>query len=241
MSTSTRPKPFDFSTVSILNPAVPGGTLIVSDVSVDVLPWTSDSRIQSGMQSGIQNGGDRNFLPPSNEVNEVKGTNQADTLRGTRLPEVFYGRDGDDRLWGAGGDDIMYGEQGDDLLSGSVGNDTLFGGEGSDVLRGGSGGDNLQGDLGNDILVGGGGRDLFNVQGIGGRDVIRYYVDGVDLFGISDFDVRGLQIVQQGKDTALRLGNRTLAIVQNVQAGLITREDFAVATPVPLTATDGGN
>jgi Ca2+-binding RTX toxin-like protein len=174
---------------------------------------------------------DRLLLAPENQI---KGTKQSETVRGTETSDAMSGLDGDDTLLGLGGGDIISGDRGKDTLIGGTGGDFLYGGRGQDVLRGGRDADYLQGDEGSDILVGGAGEDQFYIQKLGGRDLIKDYVDGVDNLAIGDFEFKDLQIVQQGQNTAIRFENRTFAVLQNVQASSLTAEDFRL--PLPIVA-----
>lgn len=89
----------------------------------------------------------------------------------------------------------MEGCDGLDRLLGASGDDLLRGGAGNDALNGGADQDILQGDLGRDTLTGGTEADVFrfldvsdSTVGLGGRDVIGDFEDGVDLIDLSMID-----------------------------------------------------
>ena len=86
----------------------------------------------------------------------------------------------DNVLTGNAGSNGLYGRQGDDLLRGEDGDDFLFGGFGDDRIVGGLGNDLMRGDDGVDTFV------FTWGQGVGTRDRVADFTDGVDRLDIVD-------------------------------------------------------
>ena len=124
---------------------------------------------------------------------ELNGVNDHDRLLGNAGNDLLLGEHGDDILFGGDGDDWLNGGSGRDRLCGERGNDYLDGDANPDQLDGGVGNDILHGGQGNDIIIGGlgfdtaifsglrssysvltGGRNFFTIDGIDGRDSVRY-------------------------------------------------------------------
>ena len=161
-------------------------------------------------------------------LNSVRGDRSDETIKGTGTDNVLNGRAGDDVLIGKGGNDTLLGGNGDDVLKGGSGNDELTGKGGDDYLRGGSGADTLDGGRGQDRLLGGSGNDIFVISSSRGPDRILDYSDGRDQLSLSgslSFDQ--LTFDQRGSNTLIQQGSRTLAILKDVDATLITSADFA--------------
>ncbi|PZD73390.1 Leukotoxin [Acaryochloris thomasi RCC1774] len=173
-----------------------------------------------------------------------------DKLFGSRGDDILQGHDGDDflsgglgndslnggsgldLLSGGSGDDFLKGFKGDDRLFGGVGDDTLRGGNGVDLLQGGQGNDRLDGGFGDDSLFGGAGVDQFVLRAGDGKDTIFDYQDGIDSLGLDGLDFTDLEILQGAGQTTIQIQEtqKTLAILQNVQASIIEDTDFTVLT-----------
>ncbi len=95
------------------------------------------------------------------------------------------------------GADYLDGGAGRDHIHGGAGNDTLLGGTGNDTLNGNTQNDILRGGAGLDRLMGGRGADVFDFNattdsqtGIGRRDVIMDFADGVDRLDFATIDAQ---------------------------------------------------
>jgi len=184
---------------------------------------------------------------------EIKGDAADNRLQGTQASDNLYGLAGNDTLLGGGGldalfggigRDILNGQDGNDYLVGELGNDTLLGGKGNDRLEGQQGNDVLNGQDGNDDLRGGDGNDTL----LGGKGKNRMYGGkGNDLFGldrrglaiIQDFrkgrdrldlpnaiQFGSLNLVQQGQNALIQLGDHELATLQHFQTNQLSASDF---------------
>lgn len=160
----------------------------------------------------------RDTIDPVNRA-IVRSANRRSDIQDRLLPfdNTITGTNQSDRLIGTSQNDSITGLRGNDLLSGGAGNDLLSGGAGSDTLRGGGGADlfTLQKGAGFDTIV-----DFRN-----NRDRMELPVD--PSFGENP-SFGQLDIVQQGRDTLIRLGRDELAVLQNVRADQITAADFIV-------------
>jgi Ca2+-binding RTX toxin-like protein len=134
-----------------------------------------------------------------------------------------------DCICGGEGHDLLFGNEGEDKLNGEEGNDTLMGGKDNDTLTGGADNDRLIGDLGNDILAGGIGSDRFVLLPGKDTDTIRDFEDGIDLLEIGgNLSFAQLSIIQSNNTTFINVTQtgELLAILNGVQANLITQQDF---------------
>ena len=114
------------------------------------------------------------------------------------------------------------GSEVEDFLSGSVGKDVLMGNAGDDELEGGGG---------KDKLVGGAGSDTFIFSVGMGRDTIKDFdADGggnlQDYIQAAFADVDS--ITQDGKNTVVDFGDGDIFVLKNIDADLVTMEDFVV-------------
>ncbi|MBI1731574.1 MAG: M10 family metallopeptidase C-terminal domain-containing protein [Gammaproteobacteria bacterium] len=109
--------------------------------------------------------------------------------------ENAIGTSGNDDMSGNSAANLLSGLDGADVLRGFGGDDTLFGGGGKDELIGGGGSDLLYGDAGNDrfrfraadaLVDGGEGNDRLVING---KDKL------VDLTGIPDGTITGIEII----------------------------------------------
>ena len=174
----------------------------------------------------------------------INGFGGNDTIAGNLGNDTIFGGDGDDVLRGdlnkrspqvdIGGDDIIFGGAGNDRIGGKGGNDELFGEAGDDQIWGDDGDDILRGGLGNDTLTGddfsgGSGSDTFILAMNEGTDIIVDFQDGEDLIGLADGLTFGqLSINQDRKNTLISVQQETLAILQGVNANLLTEADFTI-------------
>ncbi|MBC6476661.1 MAG: S8 family serine peptidase [Hormoscilla sp. GM7CHS1pb] len=163
------------------------------------------------------------IIGQNNQNDHLRGTADGeylDGLAGNDKIEAFKGDDtlvggpGSDRLHGGHGNDSLVGGEGNDRLIGGIsdGKDTLIGGNGNDRLNGGDGNDTLDGGKGNDDLRGGKGADTFILRPGDGKDTIRDFENGIDSIRIST----NFEIVSQGRDTLIKAGGETLAVLENV-------------------------
>ncbi|MEO1144333.1 MAG: calcium-binding protein [Cyanobacteria bacterium J06638_22] len=159
----------------------------------------------------------------------ITGTDGDDRLIGTENNDGIEGLAGNDVLLGRGGTDVMLGDAGRDRLQGGRGLDLLFGNAGRDTLVGNAGRDYLDGGAGNDRMIGGRGADQFVLRVNKGRDWIQDFTDGEDgLILFDNIPLEDLEIVQQGQNTVIQYESQALAVLVNVDANLITTEDFGV-------------
>jgi Calx-beta domain/RTX calcium-binding nonapeptide repeat (4 copies) len=162
-----------------------------------------------------------------------------DTIFGGNGSPIPAGANGQqDCICGGEGNDLLFGNEGQDKLNGDEGNDTLMGGKDNDTLTGGVGNDKLIGDLGNDLLAGGTGSDRFVLLPGKDTDTIRDFEDGVDLLEIGgNLNFAQLSIIQGNNATLINVTQtgELLAIVNGVQANLITQQDFTLIGLTHLT------
>ncbi|MDA0267595.1 MAG: alkaline phosphatase D family protein [Cyanobacteria bacterium] len=165
-------------------------------------------------------------------ANRIAGFGGNDTIAGGLGNDVIFGGDGDDVLRGdlnsrrsggtIGGDDIIRGGNGNDRIGGKSGNDILFGDAGDDAIWGDDGDDILRGGLGNDRLTGddfsgGTGADTFVLAVGEGTDTIVDYGNGADIIQI--LGATSVDQIQDGSNVLLKVGDETLAIVNDATAG----------------------
>lgn len=229
-----------FSTTSFDEADTPAS----QDVRIQNLAARSDRVLSQAFN--FRGGNGRDVLDGSNLEDIMRGGGGNDTLNGLGRNDRLIGNDGNDRLNGGRGDDRLDGGDGDDRLTGDVGRDRLFGNDGNDRLTGGDGNDRLEGgdgvdtiiagsgdDIidggrGNDIVSGGSGRDLFIIGTSNGRDTIRDFSrrqgDRIGLLGSLSFE--DLNFRQQGDDVFIRVGRRSIALLENVDADTLTASSF---------------
>jgi hypothetical protein len=147
--------------------------------------------------------------PPAAAANRLIGTPRRDVLKGGTGANWIIGLAGNDRL---------IGNTGHDTLEGGAGRDTLLGNAGDDVLMGGNAGDRL---------IGGPGLDVFAIARKQGLDTIVDFHHDEDRIGlIGTLRFKHLQIISQGTNTLITLGNEPLALLKGVQANTLTATDF---------------
>jgi Ca2+-binding RTX toxin-like protein len=196
----------------------------------------------SVIKNVINGSPDDNTLVGTQDNDRINGFSGNDIIAGGLGNDEIFGGDGDDVLRGdlnqrspqvgIGGDDIIFGGAGNDRIGGKGGNDQIFGEEGDDQIWGDDGDDILRGGLGNDTLTGddfsgGSGSDVFVLAVNEGTDTIVDFQDGKDLIGLADgLSFGQLSITQDGNNTLIGFEQETLAILQKVNANLLTEVDF---------------
>ena len=166
----------------------------------------------------------------------LQGSRGGDTLTGGAGRDVLSGNGGQDTLRGNGGADTLNGGVGADTLIGATGRDTINGGSGRDtinsgggrdIVNGGAGRDTINSGRGRDTVTGGGGRDIFVLTTGAGRDLVTDFTDGVDQFSLANgLGFSDLTITQRNRGALLSAGNDVLALLEGVDANLITDSDF---------------
>jgi Ca2+-binding RTX toxin-like protein len=157
----------------------------------------------------------------------VRGGVATDVLSAALGGNILLGLAGADRLIGFITDDLLNGGVGSDRLNGRGGDDILTGLLGKDFIDGGKGDDILYGGKGLDELFGGKGEDVFVLELDAGRDLIKdFRIDQDQLKLWDDIDLDDIGITQKGRDTLISYDDKTLAILQNVQADQISVSDF---------------
>jgi len=171
------------------------------------------ARVQNTRANNLR-ASDFNFtleaVPPESRSLSVQiGTRGKDNLKGGPQSGILVGRGGADTLAGRGGDDILLGGAGDDVLLGGTGDDLLFGNQGQDTYRGGAG------------------QDTFVLDTRGAADVIKDFQDGIDRLGLTrNLSVEALSITQDGSNTVISIGDKSIAILEGTEVNLIAIEDF---------------
>ncbi|MBD2024600.1 hypothetical protein [Leptolyngbya sp. FACHB-711] len=145
-------------------------------------------------------------------------SNSTPIIRGTNASQDLTGKNQGGILCGEGGNDTLSGMGGNDALCGGTGNDTQIGGTGNDMSFGGAG---------NDTHMGGSGKDTFVLALNNGVDVVKDFQKGKDKLGLAiELNPEILDIVQQGKNVVVGVGDQRLAVLSNVKANQITAADF---------------
>jgi Ca2+-binding RTX toxin-like protein len=148
-----------------------------------------------------------------------------------------FGGNGNDSLSGSIGNDTIDGGDGNDHINGYSGHDTLMGGDGNDGLRGSHGNDQIDGGTGSDTITTGSGLDKIILRiGDGGNtlsnaDIITDFTDGSDNFGLDGGLLFSQLVIAQGSDayasdTIISAGSEYLAILQGIDASLLSDADF---------------
>ncbi|EGK85781.1 Hemolysin-type calcium-binding region [Microcoleus vaginatus FGP-2] len=188
---------------------------------------------------------------------QVSGDDGDDSVSGGIGDDTLMGGDGNDKCEGNDGDDSVMGGAGDDSVMGGGGTDTLVtgdgndvadggdgddsvsgGGDGEDTLMGGDGNDTLMGGTGNHTCIGGGGNDVYGLSdsNSGASAVISDYEDGKDKFMLTGgLNFNSLSFVQVQANTEIRVNNKTLVQLSNVNATQIDASDFLGVDPQTQT------
>lgn len=112
----------------------------------------------------------------------------------------------------------------DDTLDGRAGDDRLNAGGDDDVLIGGRG---------DDWLKGGTGLDVFIFGADAGNDTVRDFTSGDDVIDLSDVSNIGnftdvlAAAEQQSRDVLIDLSGGASILLENVNRGNLTGDDFA--------------
>ncbi|MGJ3249430.1 MAG: hypothetical protein ACFE0I_25575 [Elainellaceae cyanobacterium] len=150
--------------------------------------------------------------------NSIYGNAGNNVLQGRMGDDLLDGQDGDDVVYGDIGADRLYGGDGNDWLVGNMGNDTLSGGGGTDILLGGNGGDHL---------IGGADSDIFVLQSGRGKATIQDFEDGIDRLSLPDgVTLANVDILQRANGVLIRTGDDALALILDIDIGLIGVPDF---------------
>ncbi|MBP0001608.1 MAG: YHYH protein [Cyanobacteria bacterium SID2] len=158
----------------------------------------------------------------------LSGLGGSDTMASGQNDDIVFGGNDGDILFGNLNADRLYGDDGDDLIFGGQDNDIVVGDGGNDLVSGDRGDDTLRGGDGTDTLTGGGGSDRFLLEVNRGTDTITDFeplADAMQLpnaVTVNDIQIQALSDTQ----TAIALGNTTLAILENVSASEITGANF---------------
>lgn len=170
----------------------------------------------------------------------VAGDNDDWLLGGTGI-DMIRASDGNDTVLGQKDVDFLFGGKGNDNIKGGLGDDSIEGGDGNDTLRGGSGTDILFGGEGQDLLVGGKYADAFVLTPNTGKDIIKDFQAGQDVFVLEsrlrfgqELTFEQLSITQKNKNTIIAIAQtgEILALIKNISADLIGREDFVALSDV---------
>ena len=178
----------------------------------------------------------------SGKKNNIYGSDGNDTFDGGAGDDIINGREGHDTLIGGEGNDWLSGDggsgyAGNDILFGNAGNDDLRGRDGNDQIDGGTGNDQIDGGTGSDTIITGTGSDTIILRiGDGGNtssnaDIITDFTDGSDNFGLDDGLLFSQLVIVQGSgayasDTIISKGSEYLAILQGIDATLLSDADF---------------
>lgn len=208
----------DVGTVNVTVNAVTPPNAVVGDENDNRIEGTSGNDLilaRAGDDKLLGLGGDDELFGEDGKDRLLGGPGN-DSLFGGDDNDILLGGSGDDRLLGNDGNDRLIGADGDDELLGNIGNDRLFGEAGDDLLRGGDG---------DDILIGGQGGDTFVLVAGEGTDNIVDFEQGLDLIGLTGgLTFEAVNIVQQGSNALILVGDETLATVSGVTA--LTEVDF---------------
>ena len=158
----------------------------------------------------------------------VFGTLEGDTIEIEGSDRLIFTGDSDDTIdasVGSEGNNRIYAGSGDDTLILGKG-DRAFGGEGSDRFFVISGGDN--------IITGGADPDRFwivNAEIPEAANIITDFMSDEDVIGIAGLSIGfdDLSITQQGDDVLIAANGSDLAILQGIDALVLTEDDFAFA------------
>jgi len=140
------------------------------------------------------------------------GTRHEDILRGTASAEIIAGLGDQDKLYGNDGDDSLYGNYGNDILYGGNGDDLLYGGNGKDTLTGGYGADTFISAPGDD--------------GEDSGDTIVDFELGIDSIRVKGGSSAKTQIVFQGGNTLIKVGDETQVTLLDIDLTLSNLDDF---------------
>ena len=187
-----------------------------------------------GGHGGPDSGNSDPLIAGTDAGEGLLGTENSDRINGFGGDDWIQGGLGDDSVWAGhgndwirgdddysaeSGDDMLYGGPGHDLIFGHGGSDRLFGGTDNDQLVGGEGDDLLRGSLGYDILTGDAGSDRFVLATGEGTDIITdFEIDFDSLVLYTGIASDTISITQLDSNTALSLGNETLAILNGINS-----------------------
>ncbi|MCB1489493.1 MAG: hypothetical protein KDJ88_18795, partial [Bauldia sp.] len=207
------------------------------DSGTDIL-LNIENVIGSSGDDSIVGDGFANILEGGGGADKIWARAGNDTVRGGAGNDILVGGFGGTAGL-ASGNDTLYGDEGNDELYGEDGNDSLWGGTGSDQYAGGKGKDILyfEGDGASDTAWGGDDSDRFVFFKGFGIDTIKDFLatgggsDKIDLSNFKGLTFSDLKISQVGDNTEIGgLGKGNGIILEVVNAGAITKDDFIFAT-----------
>ncbi len=167
-------------------------------------------------------------IADSTEFESVFGSLEEDTIEIEGSDRLIFTGDSDDTIdafVSSEGNNRIYAGSGDDTLILGKG-DRALGGEGSDRFFVISGGDN--------IITGGADPDRFwivNAEIPKAANIITDFISDEDVIGIAGLSIGfdDLSITQQGDDVLIAANGSDLAILQGIDALVLTEDDFAFA------------
>jgi Ca2+-binding RTX toxin-like protein len=172
--------------------------------------------------------------PPPSEVFGTPGDDDFDSVLGT---DGFIGK-GQNIFTSSGNDTIDVSQAlGGNRIDAGSGDDLIFAGTNNRILAG-SGADRifLGYPGGNNVVTGGSGADQFWLVTDEGdlptkANTITDFTIGSDVIGFAgtNLNFAALDIIQTGANTTINALGRDLAVLQNVQASLLTASNFVFA------------
>ena len=160
----------------------------------------------------------------SNNLLGAAGDDSLTVIEGSR--QSSFGGSGNDTLKSGGSNNRLYGGSGDDKLFSNV-NDSLFGGDGDDVL--------FAGQQGGNRLSGGSGADQFWIANASlptSKNIVTDFAIGTDKIGLGGINLSNLSLLQQGRDTLVKIGNIELASLVGIASTSLTINDFVFSASV---------
>ncbi|MBD2204632.1 alkaline phosphatase D family protein [Calothrix sp. FACHB-1219] len=169
-------------------------------------------------------GNDELTVVEASGSNRLSGGAGSDTLKVIEGSHQFlFGGSGNDILTSNGNNNRLNGGSDDDTLFANT-NDTLLGGNGDDILFAGQGGGNR--------LTGGAGSDQFWIANASipiSKNIVTDFTPGIDIIGIGGLGLtqfNDLNLIQQGSDTLVKIGNSELASLRGITANTLTASNF---------------
>ena len=218
---------------------------LLFQVDITQVGGGSDRLIGGAGNDTLEGGSGNDTLSGGTGIDTLLGEEGEDVLRGGGNNDILIGGIGADALRGGSGQDTLVGNQGQDILTGNSGadtfragggrdtingnggSDTINGNGGRDTINGGNGQDTIDGGNGSDQITGGRGRDVFVLSLGRGRDLVTDFTDGSDRLSLSNgLGFGDLSITQGNRGAFISSGNDLLAILENVDASLITNADI---------------
>ncbi|MEH2127451.1 esterase-like activity of phytase family protein [Nostoc sp.] len=206
--------------------------LVDSDSSVST--GEGNDQIFIGQNGPVQNitadGGNGNDVitvveaSGSNNLLGAAGDDTLSVVEGSR--QSLFGGSGNDTLSSSGSNNRLNGGSDDDKLFSNL-NDSLFGGDGDDVL--------FAGQQGGNRLSGGTGVDQFWIANASlptSKNIVTDFAIAIDKIGLGGIGVSNLNLLQQGADTIVKIGNTELVSLLGIAATSLTANDFVFSASV---------